>query len=219
MNDQSHEREPHTQPIQESGLAQTVSGLERRQLLRAVGAGGVLAGAGFPMAAHATGRPYCTKSSKNYHATASAVGSMVGSVGSGTPPIYGHTCSHYRSAGNWPSSCTNGKGRTLTYNTCANTTYTGTKLKFWHCFEQSDPGPGSPKSRYCADILANYPTSEEAHWLTALFNANKCNPFAYSAGQVVDLCAGRNPLMGGQTQADIANKALTLFRDYLSSVA
>ena len=218
MNDQSHQRDP--QAHTPDGLAGVClsSGQQRRRLLRALGASGAIAGVGLPLSAHATGQPYCVKNSNNYHATASAVGSIVGSVTGGTPPTSGHNCGHYCSSGNWGTGWTNGKGRSCTYSLCADQS-AGTKLRFWHVFELSDPGSGSPKYRYCADILNNYPTSDEAHWLTAVFNANKQSPFTYSPGGVVDLYKGLNPMVGGQSDPTISGKALTLFKDYLSQLS
>ena len=218
MNDQSHQRDPQAHPP--DGLADVClsSGQQRRRLLRALGASGAIAGVGLPLSAHATGRPYCVKNSNNYHATASAVGSIVGSVTGGTPPTGGHNCAHYTSSGNWGSGWTNGKGRSCTYSLCADTN-ASTKLRFWHVFELSDPGTGSFKYHTCAYILTGYPNSDEAHWLTAVFNANKRSPFTYSPGGVVDLYKGLNPMVGGQSDATISGKALTLFKDYLSQLS
>ena len=218
MNDQSHQRDP--QAHTPDGLADVClsSGQQRRRLLRALGASGAIAGVGLPLSAHATARPYCVKNSNNYHATASAVGSIVGSVTGGTPPTSGHNCGHYCSSGNWGTGWTNGKGRSCTYSLCADQS-AGTKLRFWHVFELSDPGSGSPKYRYCADILNNYPTSDEAHWLTAVFNANKQSPFTYTPSNVVDLYKGLNPLSGGSSDPTINGKAMTLFKDYLSQLS
>ncbi len=219
MNDQSQSNEAQGQPKVDAPMDAAGSILQRRRLLRVVGAGGALAGVGLPFSAHATGRPYCVKSSKNYHATASSVGSMIGSVTGTTSPVSGHRCSHYTSSTAWGSGWNNGKGRNLNFDLCANTS-AGTKLRFWHVFELSDPGSGSNKNRFCADIIHSYSASEEAVWLAALFNANKRAPvFTYTPSNVVDLYAGRNPLMGGMSQTGIRDKAFQLFSDYLSQEA
>ena len=218
MNDQSHQ--PDLQAHTPDGLADVClsSGQQRRRLLRVLGASGAIAGVGLPLSAHATGRPYCVKNSNNYHATASAVGSMVGSVTAGTTPTSGHNCVHYRSSGNWGTGWTNGKGRSCTYSLCADQS-AGTKLPFWLVFELgTDPGTGT-KHLNCSDIINNYSSSDEAHWLTALFNANKRSPFTYSPGGVVDLYKGLNPMVGGQSDPTISAKALTLFKDYLSQLS
>ncbi len=188
---------------------------ERRRVLRSLGAGGAIAGA--PALALATGtRPYCKKGGKNYNPTASAVGSLMGSVTGSTPPKYGHACSHYTSSGNWGSGWTNGKGRSLTYNLCANPS-ASSRLRFYLAFELSNPGTGSVRYRECQDIIRNYPNSDEAVWLTALFNANKvASRFPYAPGGVVDLFKNSNPLTGGSSDSTLHAKALTLFRDYLS---
>ena len=227
MNDQFPQPEDTNSPAAAAPLSRAASQNARRQLLRAVGATGALAGIGLPLSAHATTRPHCVRNSNNYHATASAVGSMIGSTTGGTPPIYGHTCAHYCNSGNWTGyTYTNGRGCTLTHNNCANTgTASSSKLWFWQVFELSNPGPPSsiPSSRYCATILNSYGTSDEAIWLTALLNATKRNQngnvFPYTPTQVIDLYKGLNPLMGGTSSSGITSQALTLFRDYLSSMS
>lgn len=189
---------------------------ERRRILRSLGAGGAVAG--LPSLAHATGRPYCKKDGRNYHATASAVGSMVGSVVGTTPPKFGYPCTHYQNSSNWGSSWNNGKGRSLTWYNCGNkATAEADRLRFWVVFGLSDPGTSSPKARSCAYILHDYPNSDEAIWLTALLNANKCgSQFPYAPGGVVDIYSNKNPYTGGSTDGTLHGKALMLFRDYLS---
>ncbi len=217
MNDQFPKPDDADRPPTVAPLAQASSRQARRQLLRAVGASGALAGIGLPFSAHATTRPYCQRNSNNYHATASAVGSMIGSITGGTPPIAGHTCAHYQNSSNWGSGYSNGRGCALSYDTCANPNG-ATKLRFWQVFALSDPGSG-PTYRTCQYILSTYSTSDEAHWLAAMFNANKRSPFAYTPTQVIDLYKGLNPLMGGSASVGLNTQALTLFRDYLSSMA
>lgn len=219
MNDQSPERDA-TESTAASQPVESGSSQQRRRLLRAFGAGGALAGAGLPFAAKATtNRKHCIKSSKQYNATASAVGSLIGSTAGSTGPIAGHTCTHYKTSTNWPATCTNGKGRTLTYNTCVNP-YWGTKLRFCDVFEFVSNGGMPPTTaatyRYCSDIFQNYSNSDEAHWLTAVCNANKRVPFSYTPAQVVDLYWSKNTL--GATVGGLNAKALTLFRDYLSDM-
>lgn len=197
------------------------SGEQRRQLLKAVVASGALGGAG--VAGATVTRPHCKKtgSNHNYHPTASAVGSIIGSVVGTDPPKHGHTCAHYRNSGNWQgwSPCTNGSQRTLqytlSYNNCANQ-YNATRLRFWQVFDQPQATSGN-KSLECWDLLANYPNSDEAIFLTALFNACKLGTaFPYNADGVIDLYNERNPLVGRFSQAGLRAKARDLFRDYLS---
>lgn len=188
---------------------------QRRRVLRSIGASGAVAG--LPTLAHASGRPYCRKGGKNYHATASAVGSMVGSMVGTNPPKYGHPCSYYTNAANWGSGWKNGKGRDLTWDLCARDWTSSTRMRFYVAFELGHPGEGSPRYRYCEDIIRDYPTSDEAIWLTALFNANKLGSnFPYTPGGVVDLFKNTNPLLGGSADSTLHSKAITLFRDYLS---
>jgi hypothetical protein len=197
---------------------QATSGQQRRQLLRAVGAGGALVGAGLPFAAHATGRPHCKKSGSthNYNPTASAVGSIIGSVTGTTAPVSGYHCTHYRDSAKWSTGWTNGKGRSLTHSLCADQ-YAATKMLYFVAFERTSAST-TMEGRTCEEILRLYPTSDEAIFLGALFNANNpnCAPFAYTPAQVLALAEGKNPLMGGSADGTIKSKAVTLFRDYLS---
>jgi hypothetical protein len=223
MNDNRSQRDD-TSPAADEAASRVFGTTERRrQLLRALAAGGAIGGAGLPLTAHATGRPYCRKvggSTTNYHPTASAVGSMIGSVVGGQPPVHGHNCAHWRNSGNWPATCTNGRGRTLSYNLCANLT-AGTKMRFFAAFEfTTTPITTAPTYRFCSDILHNYPTSDEAIWLVAMFNANKlAGTFPYGPSAVIDLYNSKNPNLGGIAQSGLNAKALELFRDYLSQTA
>lgn len=189
----------------------------RRQLLRAMAAVG--AGAGVPGVALAGTRPYCQKSGSNYHASASAVGSMVGSTVGTDTPKWGYKCTHYQTQGNWGSTWMCG-GRNLTYTNCGNTgTAAGSKLKFWVVFGLSQPASGSAPDRYCADIINSYASSDEAYWLCAVLNACKVGSnFPYTADEVVLLYKNQNPWQSNATQSGLNTKALTLFKDYLSAV-
>lgn len=192
---------------------------ERRRILRSLGAGGAVAG--LPSLASATsGRPHCKKDSKNYNPTASAVGSMVGSVVSADPPKYGHGCSHYQnqSGGSWGSTWHNGYGHAVNWTNCGfKDTPSASRVRFWVLFGLSDPGSSSPKARSCAYILHDYASSDEAIWFNALLNANKCGTrFPYTPKGVVDLYNNKNPLTGGSIDTTLHAKALILFRDYLS---
>jgi hypothetical protein len=194
-----------------------VSADQRRQLLRAVAGSGALLGAGLPLAAHASVRPHCRKSGypHKYHPTASAVGSIIGSVTGTQPPVWGHPCSYYHSAANWPSPCSNGRTVGLTWDKCVNPTGT-TKLRFYEVFELTNPGSGSTY-RYCHEIISTHAGTDEHIWLTAMFNANKLvGTFTYTASQVIDLYNSRNPILSGMTQTGLNNNAKELFRDYLS---
>ena len=223
MNDEFPQYQAPERPPESAGWTALTSGQQRRRLLRNVAATGAIVGVGLPMAAHATVRPHCNKTgdsnpNNNYHPTASAVGSMIGSATGGVPPIAGHTCSHYSSVGNWGSGWTNGRPtpKTLTYNNCANSGGS-TRRTFADVFEVSSPT--SAQARQCWNILNNYSTSDEAIWLTAMFNANKRVPFAYTPSQVVDLYKGVNPLGGSASGTTLRDNGLLLFRDYLSSLS
>lgn len=189
----------------------------RRRVLRSLGAGGAAVGAPSLATAYASG-DHCKLGTKKYKPTASAVGSVMSSVAVSKPPMYGLRCSDYRSSGTWGSGWTNGKGRSLSYSLCADTSNSA-GLRFWVAFELSWPGTGSPKYRKCADILSNDPTSNEAVWLTALFNANKlyvAQRFPYTPAGVLALYKNQNPLMNNWADGSLNAKALILFRDYLS---
>lgn len=219
MNDETPRSDGGSNSSQADGARLKLSNDQRRRLLRAAASSSVLAGAGVPLAAQASTRPFCKKSgyTQNYHACASAVGSIIGSVAGTDTPKYGYPCSHYTTSGNWPASCTNGRGRTISYNLCANPSYSS-KMRFYVAFEfASTPSTGAATYRYCADILANYPTSDEAIWLTAMFNANKVgSAFPYVAANIIDLYESKNPQLGGLTVSGLNTKAMTLFRDYVS---
>jgi hypothetical protein len=207
--------EGNSTPRQEPFIS---SSHQRRRLLKSIASGSAVIGGSTPLLARATNsRPHCVKNSTNYHATASAVGSMVGSVAGTQPPNNGFHCTHYTTSSNWSSNCHNGKGRSVTYTNCADPNGTG-KLRFYVLFNKTSAANTS-ENRYCSTILRDYPNSDEAHWIGAILNANKCSgTFPYTPGQVVDLYHGTNPFAGWQ-QSDIRGKALTLFRDYLSAVA
>lgn len=189
---------------------------ERRRILRSLGAGGAIAG--LPTLAHATGRPHCKKDSKNYHPTASAVGSMIGSVSGTTLPMYGHPCSYYQDSAKW-GTWTAG-GVTLNWDRCGRTDYTGLdRLRFWQAMGLSSaPGvSGDPRRRWCSTVLHSYPGSDEGVWLSALCNAHHVGArFPYTATGVRALYVNQNPLLGGATDATLHSKAIVLFRDYLS---
>lgn len=223
MNDKmSREDESLQDDVSSNSTRLMLSGEKRRQLLRAAASGGVLVSAGVPLAAQATTRPHCKKagSTQKYHASASAVGSVIGSTTGTDTPKYGHPCSHYQSSGNWPSGCTNGQTNpvVMTYANCANASYTGTKLCFFNVFAFSSVPTTGNASKTCAEILAN-PSWDEAVWLCAMLNANKLNStgsFPYSPSQVVDLYYSKNPQLGGMVQSGLNDKARDLFKDYLS---
>jgi hypothetical protein len=189
----------------------------RRRLLRAMAAVG--AGAGVPGVALAATRPYCQQGGSNYHASASAVGSMIGSTVGTDTPKWGYRCSHYQTSANWGTTWTCG-GRSLTYANCGNpaTPNTDPKHKFWVVFGLTQPTAGSATDRYCADILNTYSTSDEAYWLSAVLNACKVGSnFPYTADEVVLLYKSQNPWQANSTQTGLDTKALTLFKNYLSA--
>lgn len=223
MNDQSPERDA-TEATAASQPVESGSSQQRRRLLRAFGAGGAIVGAGLPFAAHATGRPFCKKagdSTNNYHPTASAVGSIIGSVTANNPQVEGHSCDHYKNSGNWNFTCKNGDGPgdlVLTYSNCVDTnTPVADRFKFYDVFKISNPGSG-PASKTCATVLSTYATSDEAIFLVALFNANKrAATFPYSRAGVLDLYLSKNPKQSLAYQDGLKAKARTLFEMYLSS--
>ena len=192
---------------------------ERRRVLRTLGAGGVLTGApGLALAT--TSRPYCKKDSKNFHATASAVGSMMGSMTGTTPSMYGHPVAHYQPQSNWGSGWNTGVGgHSLTWDTCGNKAAPdATRIRFWALFGLANPNNTSINiGRSCAFLIQDYPSSEESIWVVAVLNACKVGSrFPYTPRQVIDLYSNRNPLIGGREDLTLRSKAIVLFRDYLS---
>lgn len=218
MNNEPSHREDSAAPAPSQSTV--VAADQRRQLLRAVAGSGALLGAGVPLTAHATGRPHCKKSGypHKYHPTASAVGSIIGSVTGTQPPVYGHPCSYYQSSGNWPSPCSNGRTVGLSWGKCVNATHwpISERLRFYQVFELSNPGSG-PTYRYCHEIISTYAGTDEHIWLTAMFNANKLlGTFTYTPTQIIELYNDRNPIPGGMSNTGLRDKAKELFRDYLS---
>jgi hypothetical protein len=218
MSDETSSEDGISKGVESRSARLMLSGEQRRKLLRAAAGSGVLVSAGVPLAAQAATRPHCKQggSTQNYHATASAVGSVIGSIAGTSTPKYGLPCSHYQTSSNWPSTCTNGKGRTLSYSNCVDVNGPS-KLKFYVAFELPTPSRGSNAFRNCCDIIASSPSSDEAAWLTAVLNANKLgSAFTYTPSDVLDLYNSKNPLMGGMVQSGLNAKALTLFKTYLS---
>lgn len=191
---------------------------ERRRILRSLGVGSAVVGAPSLAAAGGGADNYCKMGGTKYRAHASAVGSVLASVATSKPAMYGNRCSDYRNSSFWGTGWTNGKGRSLSYALCADVG-NANGMRFWVAFDLSQPSWGSPKFRKCSEILRDYPTSDEAIWLTALFNANKLystERFPYTPAGVLALYRNQNPLMGNWTDASLSGKARTLFRDYLS---
>lgn len=196
---------------------------QRRQVLRAAVAGSALAG--LPFAANATtNRPHCRKDNKNYHPTASAVGSLIASGTGSLAPMGGYGFMHYRQSGSWGGwACTNGGSVTMNYNNCANQNPPGgvSKLKFYQVFSISYASATTTERRDCEEILRLYYSTEQAHFLVAILNANKRNVaplvFPYNPAGVISLYKGVNPLPNGIPVANLRNNAVILFRDYLSA--
>jgi hypothetical protein len=199
MNDDSQHRTP------EQGSGPT-SIARRREILKRIGMGAAAAGAAAsPMAAMAgSARKWCkhpTDTTKCVHASISGMASVVMSA-QASNEVCSKKCSHYANYANWPGSCTNGT-QAITCNN-SNDSY---NTKFCVAFKceawTAQDSHGRP--RYVNGVLntdcllnkslktlCNLHSGEtEAHWATALGNANKLMapttgaPFPYTPGNVV----------------------------------
>ena len=98
-------------------------------------------------------------------------------------------CSHYSSSGNWPSNCNNGS-TTITCNSTFATAF-GCPGGSSDSSGTVKGQPGCRLDKTLLQLCTSYSTSQEAHWATALGNANKLAvpamgaAFPYSQGQVV----------------------------------
>ena len=165
----------------------------RREILKRIGKTSVLAGAAAsPLAAMATGtRKWCrhpVDTTKCVQASISGMASVVLSAQT-SDEVCAKKCSHYSTSTNWPTSCSNGS-ITVTCNTPFATTFNcagGTSDSLGVVRGQS----GCLLDKTMLVLCTSHPTTAEAHWATALGNANKLitppvgAPFPYTPGQVV----------------------------------
>lgn len=187
-------------PPSEATNGSLASASRRRALLKGLGKATAVAGAAIPLRSLATGEKNLRlpKNGKNYRCTVSAQASLLHSAAATLPPACsGKPLVHYCTHSNWPQVnnqpvCWVGAGsfpKTASLNTVMNA------------------GSGTTRSaKSLAELLADYPTSDEAHWVVALLNAYKDAPsFPYSTSQVRDLYANTTK------RAD----AIAFFRTYM----
>ncbi len=192
---------PDNQQPKTTQPAQTPSAARRREILRRIGQASVAAGAAAsPVAALATGSPrkWCkdpVNTTKCVQASISGMGSVVLSA-QASNEVCGKKCSHYAVAGNWPASCSNGSVA-ITCNSATDSSNTKFKVAFacaggaLDSLGKAQADPACLLNMSLPTLCASYPTSVEAHWATALGNANKLvapvgsAPFPYTPAQVV----------------------------------
>jgi Tfp pilus assembly major pilin PilA len=173
----------------------------RREILRRIGKASVIAGASAtPLAAMATGtRRWCRHpidTTRCVQASISGMGSVVMSA-QASNEVCGKKCSHYASTSNWPSSCSNGTSSIVcNSSTDSNNTRFKTAFKCDVAGTFDSLGVAISNSNCLLNkslptLCRDYSNSVEAHWATALGNANKLAspttgaPFPYTPAQVV----------------------------------
>lgn len=206
----------------------------RREILQRIGKTSVIAGAAAsPLAALAGGgtRKWCkhpVDTNKCVQATISGVASVVLSA-QASNEVCSKKCSHYASCTNWPSSCSNGST-----NIKCNDTNDNNNTKFcvafncnsWtakdsngvqRCDQWGNPNWNCLLNKSLPTLCNSHASSPEAHWATALGNANKLiapptgAPFPYSPGQVVAYF--------GSADLQLKSSAYTFFKDYCEQYA
>lgn len=165
----------------------------RRLVLRSLNAAGVVAAGALPTHAHAyfSGK-YCIHpyTGKNHQATVSGCHSVILSLKTGnTNVVKGHRCQHYKTKSNWPAGCNNGYGLSFTPDS-----------RFCDVFRCDT---ANYRNRSLLWLCVNRPNSDEAHWATAVANAKKRTPFAYTQKEVVDFY-----------KSSRYSAALTFFKDF-----
>ena len=165
----------------------------RREILKRIGKVSVLAGAAAsPMAAMATGgRKWCrhpVDTTKCVQASISGMASVILSA-QASDEVCAKKCSHYATSTNWPSTCSNGS---ISFN--CNTVF----ATAFNCASGTSDSLGVVRGhsgclldKTMLVLCTSYQGSLEAHWATALANANKLAvpavgaAFPYTPGQVV----------------------------------
>jgi hypothetical protein len=166
----------------------------RREILRRIGRASVVAGAaGSPLSALATGNPrrWCKDipSNKCVQASISGMGSVVMSA-QASNEVCSKKCSHYASTANWPGSCSNGS-TAITCNTAFKTAFNCNVGGTFDSLGVSISNGNCLLHKSLATLCSSYSNTVEAHWATALANANKLAspatgaPFPYTPGEVV----------------------------------
>jgi hypothetical protein len=231
MQDDTHHRDS-------SQDAAKLSIARRREILKQIGAASAAgAAATSPMSALAGGSTsgrWCHSPidyNKCVHASISGMGSVMHSAQAGNE-VCSKKCSHYASYTNWPSNCTNGQ-KTITCNS-SNDKYNTKFCDVFNCNNHSAKDSNGVSlysyqwgkwtmnsncllSKSLPTLCASNPSTMEAHWATAVGNANLLQspvgsaPFPYSPAQVC----------GYYSSADLTMKsaAYTFFSQYCEQYA
>ena len=138
-----------------------LSASRRRLLLRGIVKGSAIAATAVPIKSMATA-PLITNENPAKICSISGQQSLAHSRMVGPKTCGGYSCTHYKNIANWPNYNSVTK---LATNYCD-----GIKFTQLDSFNKIFPG-GSSSSMI--SILTNSPSSESAHWITALLNSIK----------------------------------------------
>lgn len=133
----------------------------RRLLLRGIVKGSAIAATAVPIKSMATA-PLITKDNPAHICSISGQQSLAHSRMTNPKTCGGYSCAHYQNINNWPNCNSVTK---IATNYCD-----GIKFTQHDSFNKIFPG-GSSSSMI--SILTNSPSSESAHWITALLNSIK----------------------------------------------
>ncbi len=186
MNEPDHKPTTTDLPADQPSAAETgtSSVARRRQVLRGLSSGAVLAAAGAPLPALATGgRKYCFHKSTPHKKVKASISGMQSTITSnmatGWDESPGKNCAHYHGGANWLSD-SNGKycrGKD-------NNKFRHSSAKFKDLFGCSGGGHNDWKIK---DLL-DQRIAPQCHWITACLNATKLGTsFSYSASEIVNL--------------------------------
>ncbi len=140
---------------------QQVSASRRQLLLRGIVKGSAIAATAVPIKSMATA-PLITNDNPAHICSISGQQSLAHSRMTGPKTCGGYSCTHYQDINNWPNCNSTTK---IATNYCD-----GIKFTQNDSFNKIFPG-GSSSSMI--SILTSNPTSESAHWITALLNSIK----------------------------------------------
>lgn len=205
----------HPTPTPETGTADTesmqtgISSLSsdamarRRMLLKSLGKGSsVIAAAAIPMhTLAATGTLANTASGKR--CTISGTMSGVHSQNTVTAICEGYSPGYYKMISHWPNY---NPTTTIATNTANGKTFTQNST-FTFLFG----GTSTLGAQSLINIMLNYSSSDEFHWIPALLNSLAASPasnYPYSAKQIIDFYNSPEPARGN---------ALNFFKQYMET--
>jgi hypothetical protein len=224
MNDDSNQRSLDGSIVSDQPINR------RRDILKRIGQASAVAGvAASPVTALAgSARKWCKNpvdQTKCVHASISGMGSVVMSA-EASNEVMSRKCSHYASYSNWPASCSNGSQSII-----CNQSNDNNNTKFCVAFNctstSAQDSQGRPRyigstlnsacllNKSLSTLCSSYSSTPEAHWATALGNANKLAvpvqgaPFPYTPAQVVSY----------YSDAVMASSAYTFFSTYCEQYA